>query len=105
MADQLTDGRRFRVLTIVDVFTRESLATEVGSSLKGADVVEALNQIRAGRGANLAGSLRTLMREAFSRQFAIRTPKQWIILADVDLERRWLAFAYAEIELRGLPGS
>jgi len=51
MADQLTDGRRFRVLTIVDVFTRESLATEVGSSLKGADVVEVLNQIHARRGA------------------------------------------------------
>jgi len=51
MADQLTDGRRFRVLTIVDVFTRESLAVEVGQSLKGTDVVEVLNQIRARRGA------------------------------------------------------
>jgi putative transposase len=50
MADQLTDGRRFRVLTIVDVFTRESLAIEVGQSLKGTDVVEMLNQIRAQRG-------------------------------------------------------
>lgn len=43
VADQLTDGRRFRVLTIVDVFTRESLAVEVGPSLKGTDVVEVLN--------------------------------------------------------------
>jgi putative transposase len=51
MADQLTDGRRFRVLTILDVFTRESLAVEVGPSLKGTDVVEVLNQIRARRGA------------------------------------------------------
>ena len=51
MADQLTDGRRFRVLTIVDVFTRESLAVEVGASLKGTDVVEVLNHIRARRGA------------------------------------------------------
>jgi putative transposase len=51
MADQLTDGRRFRVLTILDVFTRESLAIEVGPSLKGTDVVEVLNQIRARRGA------------------------------------------------------
>lgn len=30
VADQLTDGRRFRALTVVDVFTRESLAIEVG---------------------------------------------------------------------------
>ena len=51
MADQLTNGRRFRVLTIVDVFTRESLAVEVGPSLKGTDVVEVLNRIRARRGA------------------------------------------------------
>jgi putative transposase len=50
MADQLTDGRQFRVLTILDVFTRESLAVEVGPSLKGTDVVEVLNQIRARRG-------------------------------------------------------
>ena len=38
VADQLADGRRFRALTIVDVFTRESLAIEVGQSLKGEDV-------------------------------------------------------------------
>ena len=30
MADQLGDGRRIRVLTIVDHFTRESMAMEVG---------------------------------------------------------------------------
>jgi putative transposase len=51
MADQLTDGRRFRVLTIVDVFTRESLAVEVGQSLQGTDVVAVLNQILTERGA------------------------------------------------------
>jgi putative transposase len=49
MADQLTDGRRFRVLTIVDVFTRECLAVEVGPSLKGTDVVAVLNQILSKR--------------------------------------------------------
>jgi transposase InsO family protein len=35
VADQLSDGRRFRALTILDVFTRESLAIEVGQRLKG----------------------------------------------------------------------
>ena len=34
VADQLADGRRFRALTVVDVFTRESLAIELGQSLK-----------------------------------------------------------------------
>jgi len=45
VADQLADGRRFRALTIVDVFARESLAIEVGQSLKGEDVVRVLNRI------------------------------------------------------------
>lgn len=51
VADQLTDGRRFRALTIVDVFTRESLAIEVGQALKGTDVVEVLNRLRFERSA------------------------------------------------------
>jgi putative transposase len=50
VADQLADGRRFRALTIIDVFTRESLAIEVGQKLKGDDVVQTLNAIRQKRG-------------------------------------------------------
>jgi putative transposase len=50
VADQLADGRRFRSLTMVDVFTRESVAIEVGQALKGTDVVEALNRLRFERG-------------------------------------------------------
>ncbi len=50
VADQLADGRRFRALTVLDVFTRESLAIEVGQRLRGEDVVGALNQIRQKRG-------------------------------------------------------
>ena len=49
MADQLVDGRRFRALTVMDVFTRESLAIAVGQKLKGEDVVSTLNQIRQAR--------------------------------------------------------
>jgi len=33
VADQLADGRRFRALPVVDVFTRESLAIEVGQKV------------------------------------------------------------------------
>ncbi len=50
VADQLADGRRFRALTIMDIFTRESLAIEVGQRLKGEDVVATLNEIRLTRG-------------------------------------------------------
>jgi putative transposase len=49
VADQLADGRRYRALTVVDVFTRESLAIEVGQSLKGEDVAQVLHRIRTQR--------------------------------------------------------
>ncbi len=45
MADELFDGRRFRLLTIVDDFTRESLAVEVGQHLTGGHVAEVLDRI------------------------------------------------------------
>jgi putative transposase len=45
VADQLADGRRFRALAVVDVFTRESLAIEAGQSLKREDVVRVLSRI------------------------------------------------------------
>lgn len=51
VADQLADGRRFRALTVMDIFTRESLAIEVGQSLKGTDVVGVLNRLKLRRGA------------------------------------------------------
>ena len=38
VADQLQDGTRFRALTMLDVYTRESVAVEVGQRLKGDDV-------------------------------------------------------------------
>jgi len=45
MADQLFNGQRFRVLTIVDVFSKVSPAIGVGFSYKGCDVVEALEKV------------------------------------------------------------
>lgn len=50
MTDALADGRRFRVLTVLDVFTRECLALRVGFRLTGGDVVAALDGLRADRG-------------------------------------------------------
>jgi putative transposase len=40
--DQLFDGRKIRVLTVVDTFTRLSPAIDARHSYRGADVVEAL---------------------------------------------------------------
>jgi putative transposase len=49
VSDQLQDGPRFRALTIVDVYTRECIAIEVGQSLKGIDVVRVLNRLKPQR--------------------------------------------------------
>ena len=39
----LFDGRKLRMLTVLDCFTRECLAIDIGQSLKGEDVVDSLN--------------------------------------------------------------
>jgi transposase InsO family protein len=50
MSDALADGRRIRLFTAVDDWTRECLAIEVGRSLTGRHVVAALEQIAGERG-------------------------------------------------------
>jgi len=50
VADQLANGRRFRALTVLDLFTRECLAIDVGQGLSGRDVVAALERLRFERG-------------------------------------------------------
>ena len=46
LSDGLVDGRRFRILTIVDNVSRVSPAIEVATSLTGARVVEVLERLR-----------------------------------------------------------
>ena len=50
VSDALSWGRKIRMLTIVDAFTRESLAIEVDTSLSGVRVARVLDQIIARRG-------------------------------------------------------
>ena len=50
MADQLASGQRFRVLNVVDDFTRECLVMHVGTSITGHDVVRALEAVVRFRG-------------------------------------------------------
>ena len=51
VSDQTASGKRFRALTVVDLFTRQCLAVEPGQSLGGAEVVNILSQIATQRGA------------------------------------------------------
>ena len=50
VADALFDGRKLRMLTVVDCFTRECLAIDVGQRLTGQDVVDSLNRLCSDRG-------------------------------------------------------
>jgi putative transposase len=50
VSDQLTDGRRFRILTVVDDCTRECLALVADTSLSGARVARELDRLMIERG-------------------------------------------------------
>jgi putative transposase len=67
-------------LTIVDDFTRESLAVEVGQRLTGAQVVEVLDRIGRERG------LRERIRVDNGTEFTSKRLDQWAYLNDVRLE-------------------
>jgi putative transposase len=47
VGDNLFDGRKLRMLTVVDCYTKESVDIHVDQSLKGEDVVRVLNNIVA----------------------------------------------------------
>jgi putative transposase len=49
VSDTLTDGRRFRILAVVDDFTRECLCLVADTSLSGVRVARELDAIIAGR--------------------------------------------------------
>jgi putative transposase len=46
VADQLFDGRKFRVLTLVDNFSRQCITARVGQSIRGIDVVQIMEEIK-----------------------------------------------------------
>lgn len=51
VSDKLADGRSFRILTVVDQFTRECVALEADRSMTGRKVAEVLEGARVERGA------------------------------------------------------
>jgi putative transposase len=48
--DKLNNGRKVRILNVIDEFGKECLASDVGFSIKGHDVVEVLRYLFAVRG-------------------------------------------------------
>ena len=50
MHDRLSDGREFRLLTVVDAFSRECVVLEVAYGFKSMDAINALRRAIAKRG-------------------------------------------------------
>ena len=80
MSDQLYSGRPIRVLTIVDNYSRESLALRVGFRLTGDDVVEVLNGVIRERG--MPASLRV----DNGPEFTSKVLDQWAYWNGVELD-------------------
>jgi putative transposase len=50
MSDALANGQQLRVLTVLDAYTRECVALEVGTQFRGSDVARVLTRVAAQRG-------------------------------------------------------
>lgn len=80
VADALFDDRRLRALTVVDNYTRESLAIDVGQNLKGDDVVKTLNRIATYRG------LPTTIKVDNGSEFISKVMDKWAYERGVELD-------------------
>ncbi|MEM1098431.1 MAG: DDE-type integrase/transposase/recombinase, partial [Planctomycetota bacterium] len=81
MADQLFDGRRFRLLTLVDDFTRDSLAIDVGPPFRTEDVVSVLDRVAVERSV-----LPEKIRADNGTEFTSKRLDQWAYLRGVRLD-------------------
>jgi putative transposase len=70
--DRTRDGRRFRVLCVVDEFTREALAIRVARKLSSAEVIDTLADLFVARGAPVH------IRSDQGPEFVAEAVKGWI---------------------------
>jgi transposase InsO family protein len=71
VSDRTADGRPLRLLVVLDEFTRECLAIEVGRRCRGEDVVAVLDELTAIRGAPRH------IRSDNGPEFVSRAVKRW----------------------------
>ena len=83
VSDQMTDGRRFRILTVVDDCTRECLALVADTSLSGSRVARELDAIvaRRGRPAGILSDNGTELTSNAILGWADRTGVRWHYIA------------------------
>lgn len=72
VSDRTADGRQLRLLTVIDEYTRESLAIEVRRSMTATDVIEVLTSLVAERGAP------RYVRSDNGPEFVAIVIKQWL---------------------------
>lgn len=80
MADNLADGRKIRLLTIVDNFSRECIALEVGATFTGAAVASVLSHAVRERGAP------RFIRCDNGTEFVSKAVDQWAYWNKVELD-------------------
>ena len=83
VADALSWGRRFRVLAVVDDFTREALALVVDTSISGVRVARELDRLiaRRGRPAMIVSDNGTELTSRAILEWANRTRVEWHYIA------------------------
>jgi putative transposase len=72
LSERLENGRRVRLLVVIDEYTRECLALDVARSLHGEDVVELLRYLFAVRGCP------SYIRSDNGPEFVSRAVKKWL---------------------------
>jgi len=80
MTDELFDGRRIRLLRLVDKFSRESLAIEVNEHIGGERVVEVLTRLSKQR------SLPRTIQVDNGPEFISKRLDQWAYFNGVELD-------------------
>ena len=77
VADSTEDGRQFKILVVIDEYTRECLALEVGRSFTADDVVSTLRYLFAARGRPKN------IRSDNGPEFVAHKVKRWLEQAEV----------------------
>ena len=72
MHDSCANGQRLKILTVVDEFTRESLAIEVATRLRARGVLAVLERVVAQRGAPVA------LRSDNGPEFVAQAVQRWL---------------------------
>jgi putative transposase len=80
MSDKFADGRSFRILTVVDQFTRECVCLEADRAMTGMQVAQALERAKAER-----GRLPTSITVDNGTEFCSRALEAWVMTNDVQL--------------------